>query len=110
MSLGGSGVSIGGVGSLRVLHIPTYPMFFWGDSLTPKKQPWQVFTDISSVALVEAQETFEANHLMVETLLGDFFEPLEGVVETTGMPVENGGPNGGGFLGSETSQGLVGGG
>ena len=60
-------------------------MVFLGDSLTPKKQPWQVFTDISSVALVEAQETFEANHLMVETLLGDFFEPLEGVVETTGM-------------------------
>ena len=42
----------------------------------------QVFTDISSVALVEAQETFEANHLMVETLLGDFFEPLEGAVKT----------------------------
>ena len=63
------------------LHIPWF--FFGGFKESPKK-PCQVFTDISSVALVEAQETFEANHLMVETLLGDFFQPLEGVVVSTG--------------------------
>lgn len=37
-----------------------------------------VYTDISQAALEEAAASFRANGLMVETLQGDFFDPLQG--------------------------------